>query len=202
MFTGLIEEVGRLTALEPTARGLRIGVAAERVRAELQIGDSISIDGVCQTVVALTERGFAVEAMAPTLARTTFGSLRPNQRVNLERAMMLGSRLGGHLVQGHVDGVGTVQAVQPSGEHVLVDVVVPETVAEVAVLHGSIALNGVSLTINDLPSDSVLQVAIIPHTWDNTNFSELQVGSEVNLEGDMIGKYVVQFMKRRGIHAF
>ena len=202
MFTGLIEEVGRLTALEPTERGLRSSVAAAGVLEGMQLGDSISVDGVCQTVVGLTDAGFAVEAMAPTLARTTFAQLRTQQRVNLERALSLSSRLGGHLVQGHVDGVGTVQGVQRTGEHVLIDVEMPEAVAEVTVLHGSIAINGVSLTINDLPSENVLQVAIIPHTWEQTNLGDLRNGSIVNLEGDMIGKYVVQFMKRRGIHAF
>jgi riboflavin synthase len=201
MFTGLVEEVGRLTAVEPTERGLRLTIAAERVVEGLQTGDSISTDGVCQTVVALTDRGFAVEAMAPTLGRTTFGKLKPGHRLNLERALTLASRLGGHLVQGHVDGVGTVRAVQRAGEHVLIDIAVPEPIAEVTVLHGSIAVNGVSLTVNDLPADNVIQVAIIPHTWEHTNFSELQPGSAVNLEGDMIGKFVVEFLKRRGIHA-
>ncbi|HEY0674017.1 MAG TPA: riboflavin synthase [Longimicrobiales bacterium] len=201
MFTGLIEEVGRLVSAEPTGRGLRLSIAAERVVEGMRPGDSISVDGVCQTVVALTDRGFAVEAMAPTLSRTTLGELEPNQRVNLERAMTLATRLGGHLVQGHVDGVGTVQAVERAGEHVLLDIEMPDVVAEVTVLHGSIAVNGVSLTVNELLSDKVMQVAIIPHTWEHTNFSGLQPGSAVNLEGDMIGKFVVEFMKRRGIHA-
>ncbi len=201
MFTGLIEEVGRLAGVEPTERGLRISIAAERVLEGMRLGDSISIDGVCQTVVALSERGFAVEAMAPTLARTTFGNLRPNQRLNLERALTLSTRLGGHLVQGHVDGVGTVQGIQPSGEHVLIDIALPASVGDVTVLHGSIAVNGVSLTVNGLPSEHVVQVALIPHTWDHTNFSQLEAGSIVNVEGDMIGKYIVELIKRRGIHA-
>ena len=201
MFTGLIEEVGRLAAVEPTDRGLRLSVAAQRVLEGMQLGDSVSVDGVCQTVVALSDRGFAVEAMAPTLARTTFGSLRPQQPLNLERALTLSSRLGGHLVQGHVDGVGTVQGVQRTGEHVLVDIEVPAAIADVTVLHGSIAVNGVSLTVNDTPAENIVQVAIIPHTWEHTNFSELKAGSAVNLEGDMIGKFVVEYLKRRGIHA-
>lgn len=201
MFTGLIEEVGRLASAEPTGRGLRLSIAAEKVVDGMQPGDSISLDGVCQTVVALTDRGFAVEAMAPTLSRTTLGGLQPNQRLNLERAMTLATRLGGHLVQGHVDGVGTVQTVQGAGEHVLLDIEMPDVVAEVTVLHGSIAVNGVSLTVNELLSEKVLQVAIIPHTWEHTNFSGLQPGSTVNLEGDMIGKFVVEYMKRRGSHA-
>ena len=201
MFTGLIEEVGRLAFVEPTERGLRISIAAERVLQGLQLGDSISIDGVCQTVVALTDRGFIVEAMAPTIARTTFGSLRPNQPMNLERALTLGSRLGGHLVQGHVDGVGTVRSMDHEGEHVLIDIEAPEYVADVTVLHGSIAVNGVSLTVNALPQPNVVQVAIIPHTWEHTNFAQLAPGTLVNLEGDMIGKFVVEYLKRRGIHA-
>jgi riboflavin synthase len=201
MFTGLIEEVGRLAAVEPTDRGLRLSIAAQRVLEGMQLGDSVSVDGVCQTVVALSDRGFAVEAMAPTLARTTFGSLRPQQPLNLERALTLSSRLGGHLVQGHVDGVGIVQGVQRAGEHVLVDIEVPAAIADVTVLQGSIAVNGVSLTVNDTPGENVVQVAIIPHTWEYTNFSELQTGSAVNLEGDMIGKFVVEYLKRRGIHA-
>jgi riboflavin synthase len=201
MFTGLIEEVGRLAFVEPTERGLRISVAAERVVEGLQLGDSVSVDGVCQTVIALTDQGFIVEAMAPTIARTTFGALRPNQRLNLERALTLASRLGGHLVQGHVDGVGTVRSLERQGEHVLIDIEVPEDIADVTVLHGSIAINGVSLTVNTIPEPNVVQVAIIPHTWENTNFPELAPGTAVNLEGDMIGKFVVEYLKRRGIHA-
>ena len=101
----------------------------------------------------------------------------------------------------HVDGVGTVREVRRTGEHVLIDIEVPESIGEVTVLHGSIAVNGVSLTVNELPADDVIQVAIIPHTWEHTNFSALQSGSAVNLEGDMIGKFVVEYLKRRGIHA-
>ena len=201
MFTGLIEEVGRLAAVEPTERGLRLTIHAERIPEGMQPGDSINVDGVCQTVVARTDHTFSVEAMAPTLARTTLGSLRPQQRVNLERAMTLAGRLGGHLVQGHVDGVGTVQAVRRAGEHVLIDIEMPEYVADVTVLHGSIAVNGVSMTVNELPAEDALQIAVIPHTWEHTNLSDLQPGGTVNLEGDMIGKFVVEFLKRRGMHA-
>ena len=201
MFTGLIEEVGRLAATEPTDRGLRLHIAARRVVEGLNVGDSVSVDGVCQTVVALTDDGFAVEAMGPTLSRTTLGALEPPHPVNLERALTLSTRLGGHLVQGHVDGVGRVRDVRRAGEHVLVDIEMPEVIAEVTVLHGSIAVNGVSLTVNEIPEANVLQVAIIPHTWQETNFSALAPGSPVNLEGDMIGEFVVEYLKRRGIHA-
>jgi riboflavin synthase len=201
MFTGLIEEVGQVTAAQETDRGLRISVSAQKVMDGLQLGDSVSVDGVCQTVVEISGQTFAVEAMGPTLARTTFGGLQAGQPVNLERAMTLATRLGGHLVQGHVDGVGTVRDVRRAGEHVLIDIELPEAVADVTVLHGSIAVNGVSLTVNDMPDENTMQVAIIPHTWEHTNFSALHTGSPVNLEGDMIGKFVVEYMKRRGIHA-
>lgn len=201
MFTGLIEEVGQVAAVDETERGLRISVNARRVMEDLKLGDSISVDGVCQTVVNLNPDRFDVEAMAPTLARTTFGALQRGQKLNLERAMTLATRLGGHLVQGHVDGVGTVRAVQRSGEHVLIDIEVPGQIADVTVLHGSIAVNGVSLTVNDIPQSGTIQVAIIPHTWEHTNFSQLAPGSAVNLEGDMIGKFVVEYMKKRGDNA-
>lgn len=200
MFTGLVEEVGRVRTAAPTERGLRIEVACRNVLEDLPVGGSIAVDGVCQTVVARTPDSFAVEAMAPTLSRTTMGRLQPASRVNLERALALGARLGGHLVQGHVDAVGTVERVQRVGEHVLIDVALPDDVADVTVLHGSIAINGVSLTVNEKIDDNIVQVALIPHTWDNTNLSDVRVGDGVNIEGDMLGKFVVEYMKRRGVN--
>jgi riboflavin synthase len=184
-----------------TGRGLRIEVAAGRVLEDLAIGDSIAVDGVCQTIVARTSTSFSVEAMGPTLARTTFGQLAAKRRVNLERALELGARIGGHMVQGHVDTTGRVERIQPVAEHVLIDVEISDDIADVTVLHGSIALNGVSLTVNEMPADNVVQVALIPHTWENTNLSDLKVGDAVNVEGDMIGRFVVEYMKRRGAHA-
>jgi riboflavin synthase len=201
VFTGLIEEVGVVARSDATARGQRIEIDAKIVVGDLAIGDSVAVNGVCQTVVELTDRAFAVEAMMPTLARTTLGDLAMGSRVNLERALALGARLGGHLVQGHVDGVGRVVTIQRAAEHVLMDISVPEDVADVTVLHGSITVDGVSLTVNDLPHDGVIQVALIPHTWEHTNLAGLSEGSSVNLEGDMIGKFVVAYMKRRGANA-
>jgi riboflavin synthase len=201
VFTGIIEEVGVVAGTEMTGRGLRIEVAAGRVLEDLAIGDSIAVDGVCQTIVARTSTSFSVEAMGPTLARTTFGQLAAKRRVNLERALELGARIGGHMVQGHVDTTGRVERIQPVAEHVLIDVEISDDIADVTVLHGSIALNGVSLTVNEMPADNVVQVALIPHTWENTNLSDLKVGDAVNVEGDMIGRFVVEYMKRRGAHA-
>ena len=198
MFTGLVEEVGTIASVEPFANGRRVRVRATRVLDDLASGDSIAVDGVCQTVVSRNRAGFTVEAIGTTLSRTTLGALQPGDEVNLERPLAAGARLGGHVVQGHVDAVGTVRAVQRHGEHVLMDVDVPDVVAEVTVLHGSIAIHGVSLTVNALPAPGVVQVALIPHTWDHTNLHRLAPGSSVNLEGDLLGRHVVEYLKRRG----
>jgi riboflavin synthase len=196
LFTGIVEEVGTIEAVREAGDGVVLEVAAATVLEGTRIGDSIAIDGVCQTVTALSDRGFTVQAVATTLGRTTFGDFRAGRRVNLERAMALGARLGGHLVQGHVDGVGRVLAITPMGEFTLIDFTLPHEVAEVTVLHGSIALDGISLTVNALPGADVAQVSIIPHTWQHTALPELSVGDGVNLEGDLIGKYVRQLMQR------
>jgi riboflavin synthase len=201
VFTGLIEEVAAVSASKRTDRGLRIEIAAGVVLNDLGIGDSIAVDGVCLSVVARSAGSFAVEAMEPTLARTTLAHLRPGARVNLERALALGARLGGHMVQGHVDAVGRVLQLEHLAEHVLLSVTISDDVADVTVAHGSIAINGVSLTVNEMPAEGVVQVALIPHTWEHTNLADLAVGAAVNVEGDMIGKFVVEYLKRRGAHA-
>lgn len=190
MFTGIVEEVGTIAAVEPLGNGVAITISAQTVLDGLSLGDSISVDGACQTVTAISEDGFSVQAIATTLGRTTFGAFRPGQRVNLERALSFGARLGGHLVQGHVDGVGRVLRIEPREELTLIDFTLPDVVVGVTVLHGSITLNGISLTVNDLPEPGVCQVSIIPFTWDHTAIGNLRVGDGVNVEGDMIGKFV------------
>jgi riboflavin synthase len=190
VFTGIVEEVGTVTAVEPLGNGVAITVAARAVLDGIGLGDSIAIDGPCQTVTAIHPDGFSVQAIATTLGRTTFGSFQPGRRVNLERALAFGARLGGHLVQGHVDGVGKVLRIDPRDELTLIDFTLPDEVVGVTVLHGSITLNGISLTVNDLPEPGVCQVSIIPFTWDHTAIGDLRVGDGVNVEGDMIGKFV------------
>ena len=190
MFTGIVEEIGTVLRVEPLGNGVEIDVAAARVLAGTAVGDSISVDGVCQTVTVVEPDRFRVQAVATTLSRTTFGSFRPGRRVNLERALAAGQRMGGHLVQGHVDAVGQIRSVSPQAELVLIDFLLPAEVAEVTVLHGSIAVNGVSLTVNAIPEPEVCQIAIIPHTWSHTALRDLQHGDGINLEGDMIGRYV------------
>ena len=198
MFTGIIEAVGTVGSVEELRDGRRLTVNWPDVAAQLVAGESVAIDGVCQTVVSKAADEFVVEAIGTTLSRTTFAEFEAGRRVNLERAAMLGARLGGHLVQGHVDAVGRVAAIVPQGEHVLVDVELPEPVADVTVLHGSIAINGVSLTVNALSAEGLVQVALIPFTWQHTNLRELTAGDRVNLEGDMFGRFVVAYLKRAG----
>jgi riboflavin synthase len=190
VFTGIIEEVGEILAAEPLGNGAAIRIAASRVLQQLAVGESIAIDGVCLTATSVAADSFTVEAVATTLGRTALGSYAPGRRVNLERALAFGDRLGGHLVQGHVDGVGRIEVVEPRDELVLINFTLPEEVADVTVLHGSIALNGISLTVNALPAHSVCQVSIIPHTWAVTALRDLAAGEPVNVEGDLIGKYV------------
>ena len=196
MFSGIVEEVGVILAIDPLEGGRRLRIGAKGVLGDLKAGDSIAVDGVCQTVVECDADGFLVEAIGTTLSRTTFATMAEGDAVNLERSLAFGERVGGHLVQGHVDAVGDVVAVVRHGEHVLLDVRMPPVVAEVTVLHGSISINGVSLTVNALPEPDVAQVALIPYTWEHTNLAGLQPGDGVNLEGDMLGRFVAHLMKR------
>jgi len=195
MFTGIVEEVGRIASVRDLGNGREFRIEASVIPEGLALGDSVAIDGACHTVTAFAPDGFTVQSVATTLQRTTFGGFGPGRRVNLERSLALGARLGGHLVQGHVDGVGRVLRVEPRDELVLVDVAVPPEVGAVTILHGSITVNGVSLTVNDLPEPGVVQLSIIPFTWSHTSFADLQPGEAVNLEGDLIGKYVRQLLR-------
>lgn len=197
MFTGIVEAVGEIAAVAHTGNGRRLRIAAP-FAPEVGAGDSVAVEGVCLTATAPGDEAFEVEAIATTLSRTTLGALEPGGRVNLERALALGDRLGGHLVQGHVDGVGEVVSVEPEGEHVLLDLRLPPEVAEVTVLHGSITVAGVSLTVNALPAPDVAQMALIPYTWNHTTLRELRPGDGVNLEGDMLGRFVVGYLQRSG----
>jgi riboflavin synthase len=179
----------------PLGNGRELAIGAEKVLEDLAPGASINVDGVCQTVVSLRGGTFTVQAIATTLSRTTLGEFRRGRRVNLERAVAAGARFCGHFVQGHVDGVGTVTSVERRGEMWLVRFTLPASVAPYTILHGSIAVDGVSLTINTLPEPGTAEVALIPYTYEHTNLSRLAPGMRVNLEADMIGKYVVRALE-------
>lgn len=188
MFTGLITATGRVTRVSRDRGGLDIDIAAPY--RGLALGESIAVDGACLTVARKVRGGFGVRAIATTVERTLFGSFTPGTRVNLERALSVGDRLGGHLVQGHVDGVGTIRARKARGDAVLLDVKVPAAVFRVSVPLGSITIQGVSLTVNAVRNPGIIQVSLIPHTLGVTTLGEVEPGSRVHVEGDVIGKYL------------
>jgi riboflavin synthase len=196
MFTGIVEETGTLRAVRLGGQTGEIEVGAHDVLAGTAIGDSILTDGVCLTVTWLGDDQFRADVMPETLRRTTLGAKRPGSRVNLERALTLQKTLGGHLVQGHIDGVGTVRTVVPERNALMITVGVPVEVARVSVDQGSIALDGVSLTIAAVRGDE-LRVSLIPHTASITTIGDLRPGDHVNLEADLIAKYVYAFLARR-----
>lgn len=193
MFTGIIEEVGRIGSIEHHTGGAKIRIAARVATEGTHDGDSISVNGVCLTALEVTESSFSADASRETLDRSTLGSLNVNSPVNLERAVTPATRLGGHIVQGHVDGRGTFISAEKSGVFWTVKIGFPPEMAKYFVYKGSVAVEGISLTIAKLESDS-FDIAIIPKTWDMTNLSSLQPGDSVNLEADVIAKYVERIM--------
>ena len=192
MFTGLVDDVGVVERIERTEAGRELRVQSRY--AGLTDGESIAVNGACLTVREHGEGWFIVAAIVTTLDRTTIASWEAGRRVNLERAMRLGDRLGGHLVQGHVDAVGHVESVQRRDDALLVDVRLPEELEPLMVPHGSVAVDGVSLTVNALPSPGILQVSLIEYTWTHTTLGALRAGDGVHVEADMIGKYVRQLV--------
>lgn len=201
MFTGLVERTGEISAIGELDKAREFTIRVPEWSDQLSIGESIAVDGICLTVAELSDIGFRVQAVNATLDRTTAGEWETGRMVNLERSLRAGDRLGGHIVQGHVDGTGTVEKLLRVGESMQLDVLLPDVVAEVTVLHGSITINGVSLTVSELPDDDVARIALIPHTWNHTNLSRLVPGDRVNLEGDLIGRFVVGYLKRWSLPA-
>jgi riboflavin synthase len=198
VFTGIIEAVGTIAAVEEGEDARVVTIRApEVVDGTLAPGASVAVDGACLTAVDVTAEAFTVEAIGTTLSRTVARTYGPGVRVNLERALRMGDRLDGHLVQGHVDGLGELVSSERKGDYWLLDMAIPRSVGETTILHGSIAINGVSLTVNALPGPELCQVAIIPHTWTHTNLADLDPGDPVNLEGDLIGKYVGSILAAR-----
>lgn len=199
MFTGIVEAMGRVRSTREVAGGRQIVIEApSALLAGVTTGDSIAVDGACLTAVEVAAETFRIDAILSTLERTVAGRYAPGVRVNLERAMALGARLDGHLVQGHVDGVGEFLSVRDEGGTHFLDFRVPREVWEQTILHGSICLNGISLTVNALEAPDRLQVGIIPHTWEVTNLADLAPGDTVNVEGDLLGKYVGRILAVRG----
>jgi len=197
MFTGIVEEMGAITVLKKTLSGTRLTILASTVMGDLKIGDSVSVDGICLTVVSRSERDFSVEVSPETLSVTTLGNFAVGLPVNLERAMRLNERIGGHLVAGHVDGVGVIRSRHQDSNAIVFTIGAPPEILRYCVAKGSITVDGISLTINGV-SDKGFSVAIIPHTAKATTIGLKQVNDPVNLESDLIGKYVERLLQERG----
>lgn len=193
MFTGIIEAMGTVRAVNRSHDGLEITIAQPWT--DVKRGESIAVDGACLTVEMAGSGDFTFHVIRTSLERTNFSTYETGREVNLERAVRVGDHLGGHIVQGHVDGVGTVLEVRDREDARLVDLEVPPEVARVSIPLGSITVDGVSLTINDLPASGVIQISLIPFTLRHTTLSQLRAGNRVHLEADTIGKYVSHLMK-------
>ena len=193
MFTGLVEGVGEIVGINRLAEGLRLTVAPPFAAGELTLGDSVAVAGACLTVVEVSPRTAAFEVSPETLARTTLALKKVGDRVNLERALKLGDRLGGHLVTGHVDGRGALKERREGPEYFQLKIEMPGPLSRYVIEKGSIAIDGVSLTVNTCQGNA-LTVNIIPHTAEKTTLARLRVGDQVNLETDIIGKYVEKLL--------
>lgn len=193
MFTGLIEEIGVVSRRS----GAEIAILAKTVMDGIALGDSIAVDGVCLTVAAITEDGFVVQVSQETYARSTLGKLPVGHAVNLERAMAAGARFGGHFVQGHVDGVGRVHSVKEQGDFAVWTFQAPAEVEQYLTPKGSVAIDGISLTVVE-PRGDTFSVALIPTTLEKTTLKSKRAGDAVNMEADMIGKHIVHHLKQMG----
>jgi riboflavin synthase len=192
MFTGLVESVGTIDDIVSGSAGLELSVSC--AFNDIVVGESIAVNGACLTVRDCRPGSFSVAAVVTTLERTAIGHWRRERRVNLERALRVGDRLGGHLLQGHVDCVGRAKKSERRGDAMVVDVELNDDVWEALAPRGSIAIDGVSLTVNELPSRGLVQVSLIEHTLSHTTLADLSVGDEVHVEGDILGKHVRHFL--------
>lgn len=199
MFTGIVEEIGRIESATRVENGVRFVIAATGVAADAVPGASIAINGVCHTVLEAGARGFTVAAETETLRVTNLGTLVAGDHVNLERALALGGRLDGHLVLGHVDGCGQVTEVRQEGRTHVLEVEIPAPLRPYVVPKGCIALDGVSLTVGPRVESGRIEVFLIPYTWEQTTLHERQVGDAINIETDVLGRYVVELVRAHGV---
>ncbi len=194
MFTGIIEEVGTVRSIVKSGKENRLGIACTKILDDVNVGDSIAVNGVCLTVVEFTSDYFSADIMNESLSRSNLGELRIGHKVNLERAMPAYGRFGGHIVSGHIDGTGRIDSIHSDGNAMWYKVKCDKTILAGIVEKGSIAIDGISLTVAKIDGTS-FSVSIIPHTLDNTILESKQVGDVVNLENDIIGKYVMKTME-------
>jgi len=200
MFTGIVKFTGTIESLEHTPEGGRLRVRAPEVTPHLAVSNSIAVNGCCLTVVELAGEIFGLDLSGETLRRTSFAELRPGTRVNLERPLTTGDEFGGHFVQGHVDGVGRVAGLVPEGDNWWLRVRVPAELERYVAMKGSISIDGISLTVAGW-REGIVEIAVIPYTYEHTNVRDLTVGDPVNLEGDVLAKYVERLLEARGEQA-
>lgn len=200
MFTGLVEELGTLQSIRKGANSALLTIEAREVLSDIKTGDSIAVNGVCLTATAYDGRSFTADVMAETLAKSNLGDLRPGDRVNVERALRVGDRLGGHFVSGHIDGVGTIVKKESFDIAVVITIAAPAKLMRYIIQKGSVAIDGTSLTVVDFAGDK-FSVSIIPHTAHATTLGHKGVGQTVNLEADMIGKFIERLISLRGDEA-
>jgi riboflavin synthase len=198
MFTGLVEELGKVRSLSRGAHSIRLTIAAEKVLHDVKMGDSIAVDGACLTVVDFTTSSFTVDVMPETFDRTTLSLRKSGDTVNLERTLRVGDRLGGHIVSGHVDSVADLVSVTPRDNANILRVQVPRNLAPFMIPQGSVAVDGVSLTIVDCGEDW-FEVSLIPHTWGVTILSGKRAGDKVNVETDVLGKYIYRMAQMKSV---
>jgi riboflavin synthase len=196
MFTGIVEELGTISGLKDLGDSIRLQVSGELVRSDLAQGESISVNGACLTAAELTEDGFVADVMQETLNKTSLRGIAVGDKVNLERAMSGAGRFGGHVVQGHVDGVGEIISRQPSDNWEVVKVQIPSELAKYVVHKGSITFDGVSLTVNDI-SEDVVSLSLIPETLRLTTLGQKGVGAKLNVEADILAKHIEKLIEAR-----
>ncbi|MEE3078613.1 MAG: riboflavin synthase [Bdellovibrionota bacterium] len=201
MFTGLVKEIGKVKRVTRNTEGTLIEVYSEILLPEIGVDDSVSINGACQTAIEVKEKTFIVQAVQVTMEKSTLGQLKAGEEVNLELAMRLQDRLGGHMVQGHVNDVGTIRDIRNTGKNYLVIIGVSSSQMKYIVKEGSVTIDGVSLTVSEIfKADCSFQVSVIPHTWDHTIFKNKRTGSSVNIEVDILGKYIENLLFADGGH--
>jgi len=193
MFTGLIEEIGYINAMEKGGNSIRLSVAASKIMEDVKLGDSIATNGICLTVVDFDSTGFSADVMPETMNRSSFYMQKEGSRVNLERALRVGDRMGGHMVSGHIDGVGEIVSQEEDDNAIWVSISAPKAILKYVIEKGSIAIDGISLTVAYV-DEHLFKVSIIPLTQDDTTLVSKKIGSLVNLECDMTAKYIEKFM--------
>jgi len=195
MFTGIIEEIGKISSIHPIAGGMRIKISSSKILNDISVDDSICVSGVCLTAIKVEDDGFWADAVGTTLEKTTFSEIQISALVNLERSLKLNDRLGGHFVQGHTNGIGTILEINKLGENFFLKISVDENLEKYLIEEGSITIDGVSLTIAELDGSKV-GISLIPHTWHNTIIQFKIIGDKVNVETDVLAKYIEKLVRK------